>query len=212
MKTARRHKKIGQHSIYVHPTAEVSEKAKIGENTKIWHFVQIREGAVIGKNCIIGKDVYIDFDVVIGNSVKIQNGAYLYHGTKIENGVFIGPNACFTNDMIPRAITPSGRLKTDDDWIAGEILVCEGASIGANSVILPSVTIGRFAMVGAGSVVTKDVPDYGLVYGNPEELKGFVCECGERLKELGKEGPFLIFKCKKCDRKIKLKGSIAEEG
>jgi acetyltransferase-like isoleucine patch superfamily enzyme len=190
--------------VYIHPTAEVSEKAEIGENTKIWHGAQIRENAKIGDNCIIGKDVYIDIGVIIGSNVKIQNGAYIYYETKIEDSVFIGPNVCFTNDKVPRAVTAFGSLKTDDDWVAGKILVREGASIGANSVILPDVTIGRFAMIGAGSVVTKDVPDYGLVYGNPAKLKGFVCKCGKTLEEIGRKESFSIFRCTKCGEEIRL--------
>ena len=108
---------------------------------------------VIGKNCIIGKDVYIDFDVKIGDNVKIQNSALIYHGATIEDGVFIGPQVCLTNDRMPRAITSDGQLKGNDDWVVGPILVKYGASIGAGSLILPNVTIGRFSLVGAGAVV-----------------------------------------------------------
>ena len=128
----------------IHPTAEVSQKAKLGEGTRVWHLVQIREGVTIGKNCIIGKDVYIDFDVTIGDNVKIQNSALLYHGATIEDGVFIGPQVCLTNDRMPRAITSDGRLKGNDDWVVGPILVKYGASLGAGSLILPDVTIGRW--------------------------------------------------------------------
>ncbi len=163
-------------------TAIISKGAKIGKNTKIWHFSQIREGAVIGDNCIIGKNVYIDKDVKIGSNVKIQNNALVYHGSTIEDGVFIGPNVCLTNDKNPRAINEDGTLKSDSDWEEGKILVKRGASIGASSVILPNVTIGQFAMVGAGSVVTKDVPDFGLVYGNPAKLHGCVDKKGNKVK------------------------------
>ncbi|MGQ9493349.1 MAG: acyltransferase [Anaerolineae bacterium] len=167
--------------VQIHPTAEVSPQAQIGEGTKIWHQAQVREGARIGRSCIIGKGVYIDFDVVIGNLVKIQNGASIYHGVTIEDGVFIGPHACLTNDKFPRAITVEGKLKRDADWEVGKILIQHGASIGAGAVILPGVTIGRFAMVGAGAVVTKDVVAHGLVMGNPARLVGFVCQCGHKL-------------------------------
>jgi UDP-2-acetamido-3-amino-2,3-dideoxy-glucuronate N-acetyltransferase len=165
----------------IHSSAIVSPSAQIGSNSRIWHAVQIREGAVIGCNCIVGKDVYIDFDVRIGDNVKIQNGALIYHGVTIEDGVFIGPQACLTNDRHPRAITPDGLLKGNDDWTVGPITIRYGASLGACSVVLPNVTIGRFALVAAGAVVTRDVPDYGLVVGLPARLVGYACECGKVL-------------------------------
>jgi len=168
----------------IHPTAEVSPEARVGAGTQIWHHAQVREGAVIGKNCIIGKGVYVDFGVVIGDNVKIQNGALLYHGVTVEDGVFIGPQACLANDRIPRAITPDGRLKTAEDWAVGRILVRFGASIGAGAIILPDVTVGRFAMVAAGAVVTHSVPDHGLVIGVPARLVGYVCRCGQRLEKV----------------------------
>lgn len=169
----------------IHPTADVSSQAQIGSGTSIWHHVQIREGAVLGCNCIVGKDVYIDANVLIGNNVKIQNGAFIYHGATIEDGVFVGPRACLTNDRQPRAITPAGTLKTDEDWTVGPIHIKYGASIGAGAIILPNVVIGRFAMVAAGAVVTRVVPDHGLVVGMPARLVGYVCRCGERLSQSG---------------------------
>lgn len=168
--------------VSIHSTAEISPKAQIGAGTRIWHFVQIREGASIGQNCIIGKDAYVDFNVSIGNNVKIQNGALIYHGATLEDGVFIGPQACLTNDRLPRAITPDGRLKATDDWDVGPTRVKYGASIGAGAIVLPNVTIGRFALVAAGAVVTHDVPDHGLVVGNPARLTGYVCSCGRKLQ------------------------------
>jgi len=183
----------------IHPTAEVSPRAEVGEGTRIWHQAQVREGARIGRDCIISKGVYIDFDVVIGDRVKIQNRASIYHGAVLEDGVFIGPHACLTNDKIPRAITPSGELKTDADWEVGRIVVKYGASVGAGAVVLPNVTIGRFAMVGAGAVVTRDVPDHGLVVGNPARLKGFVCDCGRKLVVEQESAAMIEMRCQVCD-------------
>ncbi len=168
-------------NIRIHPTAEVAESAQIGAGTAIWHQCQIRPDAQIGQNCIFGKGVYVDFEVKIGDNVKVQNYVSIYHGVEIEDGVFIGPHVCFTNDNLPRAINTDGSLKAADDWVLGRILIKRGAALGANSTILPKVVIGQWAMVGAGSVVTKDVPDYGLVLGNPARLVGFVCPCGHRL-------------------------------
>lgn len=169
-------------SFFVHATADVSPQATIGEGTKIWQHCQVREGAVIGQQCILSKGVYIDAQVHIGNNVKIQNGISVYHGVTLEDGVFCGPHCVFTNDRQPRAINPDGTLKGGDDWAISETRVKQGASIGAHATIVCGVIIGRWAMIGAGAVVTHDVPDYGLVYGNPARLHGFVCPCGEKLK------------------------------
>jgi len=170
-------------SVHIHPTADVSPLAIIGEGTKIWHQAQVRERARIGRSCIIGKGVYIDFDVVIGDRVKIQNGVSIYHGATIEDGVFVGPHACLTNDKLPRAVSPDGELKSDADWEVGKILVQYGASIGAGAILVTGVTVGRFAMVGAGAVVTRDVAAHALVVGNPARPIGFVCMCGHRLQD-----------------------------
>lgn len=179
----------------IHPTADVSESVTIGVGTRIWHGCQVRENVRIGKNCILGKDVYVDFDVTMGDNVKIQNGAYLYHGVTLESGVFVGPGAIFTNDRTPRAINPDGTLKGNDDWEVGPIRVCYGASIGTGAIILPNVTIGRFALVGAGAIVTRDVPDHVLVVGNPARPFGYVCRCATRLVESA-AGHFY---CPQCD-------------
>ena len=180
--------------VRIHPTSEVSPKAVIGDGTSIWHLVQIREGVRIGKNCIVGKDVYIDFDVQIGDNVKIQNSALIYHGATIEDGVFIGPQVCLTNDLYPRAITPDGSLKGADDWVVGPTLIRYGASVGAGALILPNVTVGRFAMVAAGAVVTRDVPDHALVIGIPAKVVGYVCRCGQRMVKQGAN-----YQCPSCD-------------
>jgi acetyltransferase-like isoleucine patch superfamily enzyme len=172
----------------IHPTAEVSAQATIGEGTQIWHQAQVRERARLGRNCIIGKGVYIDFDVSVGDNVKMQNGVFAYHGATIEDGVFLGPGVILTNDKVPRAINADGSIKTDDDWEVGPITIKYGASIGTGSIILPNVSVGRFAMVGAGSVVTRDVPDHGLVVGAPARLIGRVCHCGRKLNETVEDG------------------------
>jgi UDP-2-acetamido-3-amino-2,3-dideoxy-glucuronate N-acetyltransferase len=184
-----------QEPVKIHPTAQVSDRARIGANTSIWNQSQVREDVSIGQNCILGKDVYVDFGVQIGDNVKIQNGSYLYHGTTLESGVFVGPGVIFTNDKKPRAINPDGSLKGNDDWIVGETRVRYGASIGAGAVILPDVTVGRFALVGAGAVVTRNVPDHALVVGNPAHQIGFVCKCATRLVQ---ENPVGAYRCPEC--------------
>ncbi len=168
-------------TIRIHPTAEVSTEAKIGEGTSIWHQGQIRPGATIGENCIFGKGVYVDNDVQIGNNVKIQNYVSVFHGVTIEDGVFIGPHVCFTNDMRPRAVNPDGSVKSATDWKVSTTLIKKGAAIGANSTIRCGITINDWAMIGSGSVVTKDIPAYGLAMGNPARLVGYVCPCGEKM-------------------------------
>lgn len=175
----------------VHPTAVVEERAKIGAGTKVWHFSHIRKGAEIGKNCTIGKCVYVDVGVKVGNNVKVQNHVSIYRGVEIEDDVLIGPHVTFTNDPYPRAFSR--------DWEVVPTRVCKGASIGANSTILCGVRIGEYAMIGAGSVVTKDVPPFGLVYGNPAQLKGYVCYCG---RKLGGEGN--VRKCSHCGKVVRL--------
>lgn len=165
---------------YAHPSAVV-ESLDIGERTKIWHFAHIRQGAKIGKDCVIGKDVYIDADVHIGDNVKIQNFVSVYKGVVIEDDVFIGPSVTFTNDLYPRAFI----------WDEEKIIktqVKKGASIGANSVIICGNVIGEYAMIGAGSVVTRSVAPYTLSFGNPAEPRGFVCKCGRKLN--GKNNSF----------------------
>ena len=169
--------------IRIHPTADVSSAAEIGDETRVWHQAQVREGARIGRECILGKGVYVDYGVRIGDRVKIQNRASVYHGVTIEDGVFVGPHVVFTNDRFPRAVTPEGRLKGDADWEVSPTTVKEGASVGAGSIILPGLTIGRFAMIGAGSVVTHDVPDHAIVFGSPARVHGSACTCGKTLGE-----------------------------
>jgi acetyltransferase-like isoleucine patch superfamily enzyme len=190
--------------IRIHPTAEVSDKAQIGDGTSIWLHVQIRENVSIGENCIIGKGVYIDAGVSVGNNVKIQNYSSLYEGVIIEDGVFVGPHVCFTNDLHPRGINPDGSLKGADDWKVSKTLVRYGAALGANTTVVCGNTIGSWAMVGSGSVVTRDVPDHGLVLGNPARLVGFVCPCGARLEEQSREADKVAAKCPDCGQPIQI--------
>lgn len=158
---------------YIHPSAHVSEQAHIGENTKVWINVQIREQASIGDNCIISKDVYIDHAVQIGQRCKIQNSVSVYAGVTIKDDVFVGPNVSFTNDKIPRAF--------NQEWKITPTLVENGVSIGANATIVCGVTLGEYCMVASGSVVTKDVPPYSLVMGNPAKVVSKIDEAGNRV-------------------------------
>ena len=191
-------------TVRIHSTAEVSDKASLGEGTSIWHQCQIREDARIGEKCILGRGVYVDAGVSIGNNVKIQNYVSIYHGVTIEDGVFIGPHVCFTNDMRPRAINPDSSLKAADDWVLTLTVVKRGAALGANSTIRCGVTIGEWSMVGAGSVVTRDVPDYGLVAGNPARLHGYVCPCGEKLQANETSLDETTMFCPKCNFELSI--------
>jgi len=188
----------------IHSTADVSPDSIIGDGSTIWHGVQIREGAKLGANCILSKGVYIDLDVSIGDNVKIQNYVSVYHGVIIEDGVFVGPHVCFTNDLRPRAVTPDGLLKVGDDWELGKTLICRGASLGANATIRCGIVIGAWAMVGAGSVVTRDVPDYGLVIGNPAYLVGFVCPCGSKLVKQSRVDQNIVACCQDCKAEVQI--------
>ena len=183
--------------VRIHPTAEVAPDAVIGPGASVWNQAQVRERARIGARCVIGKNVYVDVDVVVGDDTKVQNNVSLFHGVTIEDGVFIGPHVCFTNDRVPRAITADGSLKTDADWEVTPILVRHGAALGANSTILPGVTVGRWAMVGAGSVVTRDVADHELVAGNPARRLGSACACGQPLPDV--DGTPFAGACPRCD-------------
>lgn len=159
--------------VFIHPTANVSEKARIGAGTKVWINVQIRENSDIGDSCILSKDVYIDHAVKIGHRCKIQNSVSIYNGVEIGDDVFVGPNACFTNDRVPRAFK--------SDWKITPTRVANGASIGANATIVCGITVGEYAMVAAGSVVTKDVPPYTLVVGNPARAVARIDKEGNRI-------------------------------
>lgn len=184
---------------FVHPTAEISPEASLGAGCRVWRQAHIREGAVVGEGSIIGAGVYVGAGVRLGRNCKIQNNALLYEGLELEDGVFVGPAVCFTNDLDPRAVNPDLTLKSSADWESGLTRVRRGASVGAQSVVITGVTIGRWALVGAGSVVTRNVPDHALVYGNPARLRGWVCLCGRRLVVSGREG-----RCETCPRSVPL--------
>ena len=185
-----------KNSYYVHPTA-ILESEDVGHGTKIWHFAHVRRGSKIGSNCNIGKSVYIDIDAEIGNNVKIQNFVSVYKGVTIEDDVFVGPSATFTNDLYPRAFIW-------DESHVSSTRICRGASIGANATIVCGITVGEYAMIGAGSVVAKDVPPFALMIGNPARLKGYVCYCGNRLTEDAAQSDC---KCPACGKIVNIKKS-----
>lgn len=159
-------------NVFIHSLADVQTK-NIGSQTKIWQFTVVLKDARIGENCNLNANVLVENDVVIGNNVTIKSGVQIWDGITLKDNVFIGPNVTFTNDFLPRSkMRPKKFLET---------VIKESASVGANSTLIGGITIGKFAMIGAGSVVTKDVPDYALVYGNPAKIRGWVCECGKKL-------------------------------
>ncbi|MBV8246782.1 MAG: N-acetyltransferase [Candidatus Eremiobacteraeota bacterium] len=162
---------------FVHESAYVDDPSSLGDGTKVWHFSHVMAGARIGCNCSIGQNVFVAANVTIGDNVKIQNNVSVYEGVVLEDEVFCGPSMVFTNVATPRSGTPRN---TSADYV--RTLVERGATIGANATIVCGHTIGRYAFVGAGSVVTKDVPAYALVYGNPARVQGFACSCGLRLR------------------------------
>lgn len=160
---------------FVHDSSYIDENVTIGKNCKVWHFCHIQSGAIIGNNCSLGQNVNISNHVTIGNNVKIQNNVSVYEGVEIESDVFCGPSMVFTNDLTPRSKFPKGRE------LYKKTILKQGASIGANATIVCGHTIGKCAMIAAGSVITKDVPDYALMMGVPAKQVGWVCECGDVL-------------------------------
>lgn len=176
---------------FIHESSYIDEDVVIGEGTKIWHFCHVQSGARIGIGCTFGQNVNISNHVKIGNGVKIQNNVSVYEGVEIEDDVFCGPSMVFTNDLTPRAKFPKGSTGYK------RTLIKQGASIGANATVVCGHTIGRWAMIAAGAVVTKDVPDHALMAGVPAKQIGWVCQCGARLKE--------DFICVECKRKYEKK-------
>lgn len=190
----------GSPTANVHPSATVENGADIGTGTRIWHQAQVRTGARVGANCILGKGAFVDIGVRIGDNCKLQNYAQVFHGTVVEDEVFIGPLAVLTNDRFPRAATPEGGLKGDDDWAVEGITVRRGASIGAHSVILPGVEIGPWAIVGAGAVVVHDVEAHRVVVGNPARPLAWAGRCGH---VLGDDQWATEDACPQCKQKLR---------
>ena len=174
---------------FVHPTSVIDDNVQIGKGTKIWHFSHIQSGAKIGANCILGQNVNVSNNVSVGDGCKIQNNVSLYEGVELEDDVFCGPSCVFTNDLTPRARYPKGRIAYK------KTLIRHGASIGANATVVCGHTVGEWAMIAAGAVVTSNVPNHALMMGVPAQLRGWVCECGNILSN--------DFTCKKCGRTYK---------
>ena len=171
-------------------TADVDPRAKVGPGSMVWHLAQIREYAQVSGGCIVGRGAYIGPGVIVGRNCKIQNFALVYEPALLEDGVFVGPAVVFTNDSYPRATTPDGRVKTNDDWTAVGVTVRTGASIGARAVCVAPITIGRWALVAAGAIVTRNVPDYAMVVGSPARRTGWVGRDGKPLSDAG-DGMFV---------------------
>jgi UDP-2-acetamido-3-amino-2,3-dideoxy-glucuronate N-acetyltransferase len=170
--------------IRIHHTAEVEPGARVGSGSIVWQFAHVRHSAVVGPECTLGRGVFVDEDVVVGDRVKVQNYALLYRPARIGSGVFIGPGVVLTNDLHPRSVTLEGARKDMGDWAAVGIVLEDGCSVGARSVVLPGIRIGRWAMVAAGAVVTRDVPPFALVAGVPARRRGWVGRAGHPLEEL----------------------------
>ncbi len=185
---------------YIHESSYIDPSALVGNGTKIWHFSHIMKNSIVGQNCNIGQNVVISPDCKIGNGVKIQNNVSVYTGVEVEDGVFLGPSCVFTNVINPRAF-----IERKEEY--KKTVVKYGASIGANATIVCGYDIGRYALIGAGAVITKDVPDYALMVGNPARRIGWVCVCGNTLKFDDKDATICIH----CERKYKSENNKIEE-
>jgi UDP-2-acetamido-3-amino-2,3-dideoxy-glucuronate N-acetyltransferase len=187
--------------VFIHPTSEAHPDARIGKGTKIWQHCTILAGAEIGSGCMLSQNVYVEGRTRIGDNVKIKNNVSVYECVEIEDDVFVGPSAVFTNVMTPRSHWPRKEAFR-------KTLVRKGATIGANATVVCGVTVGRYAMIGAGSVVTRDIPDFGLAYGVPARLRGWSCHCGELLPDTASEGPR---RCRLCGSTYELGGAGLRE-
>jgi UDP-2-acetamido-3-amino-2,3-dideoxy-glucuronate N-acetyltransferase len=195
-------------AIRIAQNASVSDVAKLCDNTSVWDFAQVRENAVVGENSIIGSYVYIDANVRIGSDCKIQNRALIYDPAIIHDGVFIGPGAILTNDKNPRSTSVSGEVKSPKDWDKVGVEVLQGASIGSGAICVAPVRIGKWALVGAGAVVTKDVKDYALVVGSPARQVGWVGRAGKQLETVDGQH----FKCPILGTDFQIvKGNLVED-
>ena len=188
---------------YVHPSSIIDEGAEIGPGTNIWHFCHIMSTARIGANCTIGQNVFIAADVIIGSNVKIQNNVSLYTGVVVEDDVFLGPSVVLTN-----VINPRSHVSRKDEYKS--TLIRRGASLGANATILCGATLGEYSFVGAGSIVTSDVPDYALVYGNPARTHGWMCQCGIKL-QFEEDSGIETTACKACGAKYSKTGETVKQ-
>jgi len=187
---------------FIHESSYVDEGAQIGAGTSIWHFCHVMGSARIGERCNIGQNVFVAADVVIGNNVKIQNNVSLYTGVVVEDDVFLGPSMVLTN-----VINPRSHVSRKDEYKS--TLIKQGASVGANATIVCGVTLGRYCFIGAGGVVTRDIPDYALVYGNPGRIQGWMCQCGVRLEFESLDGEEQAL-CPACGERYSKKGQVVE--
>jgi UDP-2-acetamido-3-amino-2,3-dideoxy-glucuronate N-acetyltransferase len=188
---------------YVHPTSVVDDGALIGEGTKVWHFCHVSSGARIGKDCVLGQNCYIGNDVVVGDRCRLQNNVSVYTRVALEEGVFCGPSCVFTNDLTPRALFPKSGA---GNWVP--TLCKRGSTIGANATVVCGVTLGEHSMIGAGAVVTKDVPDFALVTGVPARQVGWTCACGRRLELPLYDDDYTTQTCPVCGLRYRLHGAV----
>lgn len=192
--------------VFIAPGADVSEESELGEGTKVWHLAQVREGVRMGTNCIVGRGAYVGSGVTMGDNCKLQNYALVYEPALLGNGVFVGPAVVLTNDTYPRAVNPDSTLKSGHDWTPVGVTIRDGASIGARAVCIAPVTIGRWATVAAGAVVTRDVPDFALVAGVPAKRLGWVGKAGVPLVQ---DGEYWV--CPQTDERFIAEGESLRE-